>query len=170
MEEADTLCSRIGMIMSNQIQLLQFEVHNYLNEICSGIMAGGKLRSLGTQAELKRRHGTGYRLSFTMRRESDDVDETKLRALLCPTAQLVSYSFCSTCRTVVGVFILVMRSQIYRFAKTRVYLLPTKDTELSRVFGGLVEHKDSLGVREWGLSQATLEEAFIRIANLAGVR
>ena len=55
MEEADTLCTRIG------------------------IMAGGKLRSLGTQAELKRLHGTGYRLSFTMRRESDDVDEPKLR-------------------------------------------------------------------------------------------
>ena len=123
MEEADTLCTRIG------------------------IMAGGRLRSLGTQLELKRRHGTGYRLSFTMRREDDDVDEALLHELVCPTAAL-----------------------IYRFAKTRVYLLPTADTELSKVFGCLVQHKDDLGVREWGLSQATLEEAFIRIANLAGVR
>ena len=45
-----------------------------------------------------------------------------------------------------------------------------EDTDLAGLFEHLVEHKDALGVREWGLSQATLEEAFIRIATLAGTR
>ena len=49
-----------------------------------------------------------------------------------------------------------------------MYLLPTDDTDLPRLFEELVSMKEALGVREWGLSQATLEEAFIRIATLAG--
>lgn len=79
MEEADTLCTRIG------------------------IMAQGKMRSLGSSTELKTRHGQGYRLSFTLKREDSEVDEALLRNELCPTATL-----------------------IYSFAKSRVYLLPTE--------------------------------------------
>jgi ABC-type multidrug transport system ATPase subunit len=79
MEEADTLCTRIG------------------------IMTQGKLRSLGSSTELKRRHGQGFRLSFTLKREGAEVDEELLRNDLCPTATL-----------------------IYSFSKSRVYLLPTE--------------------------------------------
>ena len=77
MEEADTLCTRIG------------------------IMAQGKMRSLGSSTELKKRHGQGYRLSFTLKKEGSEVDEALLHNELCPTAQL-----------------------IYSFSKSRVYLLP----------------------------------------------
>eukprot|EP01043_Picozoa_sp_COSAG02_P044038 COSAG02_NODE_3889_length_6077_cov_5.012953_4_plen_126_part_00 len=77
MEEADTLCTRIG------------------------IMAQGKMRSLGSSTELKQRHGQGYRLSFTLKKEGSEVDEALLHNELCPTAQL-----------------------IYSFSKSRVYLLP----------------------------------------------
>lgn len=82
MEEADTLCTRIG------------------------IMAQGKMCSLGTSTELKRRHGQGYRLSFTLKREGSEVDEALLRSELCPTATL-----------------------IYSFSKSRVYLLPTEGND-----------------------------------------
>jgi len=123
MEEADTLCTRIG------------------------IMAQGKMCSLGSSTELKTRHGQGYRLSFTLKREGSEVDEALLRNELCPTATL-----------------------IYSFAKSRVYLLPTEDTNLGTLFDKLVNMKESLGVREWGLSQATLEEAFIRICEEAGTK
>ena len=77
MEEADTLCTRIG------------------------IMAQGKMRSLGSSTELKKRHGQGYRLSFTLKKEGNEADEALLRNELCPTAQL-----------------------IYSSSKSRVYLLP----------------------------------------------
>lgn len=79
MEEADTLCTRIG------------------------IMAQGKMRSLGSSTELKTRHGQGYRLSLTLKRQDSELDEALLRNELCPTATL-----------------------IYSFAKSRVYLLPTE--------------------------------------------
>lgn len=44
------------------------------------------------------------------------------------------------------------------------------DTDLGDLFDKLVNMKGSLGVREWGLSQATLEEAFIRICEQAGTK
>ena len=44
------------------------------------------------------------------------------------------------------------------------------DTHLGSLFDKLVNMKESLGVREWGLSQATLEEAFIRICEEAGTK
>jgi ABC-type multidrug transport system ATPase subunit len=95
MEEADTLCTRIG------------------------IMAQGKMCSLGSSTELKTRHGQGYRLSFTLKREGSEVDEALLRNELCPTATL-----------------------IYSFAKSRVYLLPTEGDHkpiASTVLGPFVE-------------------------------
>ena len=109
MEEADTLCTQIG------------------------IMAGGQLRALGTPSELKRRHGQGYRLSFTLKTADREVNEALLRSM-CPSADLV-----------------------YSFGKGRVYMLPTDDTDLAGLFEQLVSSKEALGVREWGLSQATLE-------------
>ena len=50
----------------------------------------------------------------------------------------------------------------------RVYVLPADGTtELSRVFECLTNpvQTAALGIQQWGLSQTTLEEAFIRIVN-----
>ena len=44
------------------------------------------------------------------------------------------------------------------------------DTDLPVLFDKLVNMKESLGVREWGLSQATLEVAFIRICEESGTK
>ena len=120
MEEADTLCTRIG------------------------IMVGGSLRSIGTQAHLKSKHGDGYRLTCTVSNESSSIDEQLLREQICPSACLV-----------------------HSFSKSRVYLLPTGDTELSTTFEYLTDpvRMTALGIQQWGLSQTTLEEAFIRIVN-----
>lgn len=54
---------------------------------------------------------------------------------------------------------------VYSFSKLRVYVLPAGGTELSRVFECLTDaaQMESLGIEQWGLSQTTLEEAFIRI-------
>ena len=54
---------------------------------------------------------------------------------------------------------------IYHFGHLRTYTLPAADTELSRVFAALTDADiaAAIGVQEWGLSQTTLEQAFIRI-------
>jgi ABC-type multidrug transport system ATPase subunit len=53
MEEADTLCQRIG------------------------IMVNGRLSSIGTQAHLKAKHGEGYRLSITVVDDNAQVDRRR---------------------------------------------------------------------------------------------
>ena len=116
MEEADTLCTRIG------------------------IMTGGRLRAIGTQLQLKQAHGDGFKLSLTLASDDGELDAAFL-AEICPTARLV-----------------------YSFAKTRTYVLPTADAQMSTVFEKLVGRAKDEGIREWGISQASLEEAFIRIA------
>lgn len=64
MEEADTLCDRIG------------------------IMARGRLRCLGTQQHLKSRFGEGFKLSLTMRSPVMDAGPF-VREKLCSSARLV---------------------------------------------------------------------------------
>lgn len=120
MEEADTLCTRIG------------------------IMVGGVLRSIGTQAHLKSKHGDGYRLTCTVPSENSSIDQEVLREEICPSACLV-----------------------HSFSKSRVYILPTESTELSTMFECLTDPSRlaALGIQQWGLSQTTLEEAFVRIVN-----
>lgn len=51
--------------------------------------------------------------------------------------------------------------------RARVYVLPAENTELSKVFANLTSADKllALGIEQWGLSQTTLEEAFIRIVN-----
>ena len=51
--------------------------------------------------------------------------------------------------------------------RARVYVLPAENTELSKVFANLTsaDKLQELGIEQWGLSQTTLEEAFIRIVN-----
>jgi hypothetical protein len=51
--------------------------------------------------------------------------------------------------------------------RARVYVLPAENTELSKVFANLTsaDKLQALGIEQWGLSQTTLEEAFIRIVN-----
>lgn len=74
--------------------------------------------------------------------EDSTVNEQLLREELCSDAYLV-----------------------YSFSKTRVYVLPAESTELSKVFDCLTSQGKlaSLGLQQWGLSQTTLEEVFIRI-------
>ena len=80
----------------------------------------------------------------TVASESSSIDEQLLREQICPSACLV-----------------------HSFSKSRVYLLPTGDTELSTAFEYLTDPSrlGTLGIQQWGLSQTTLEEAFIRIVN-----
>ena len=82
------------------------------------------------------------RLTCTVASEELSVNEQLLREELCSDACLV-----------------------YSFSKTRVYVLPAENTELSKVLDCLTSQGTlaTLGIQQWGLSQTTLEEVFIRI-------
>lgn len=127
MEEADTLCTRIG------------------------IMALGELQCVGSQVHLKNRFGEGYKLTINLAQQDEKKYvgpdySTKVEPLqefidsICPTNHLV-----------------------HSFGKSKCYMLPKQSVTLSGLFAILERNKTKYGIREWGLTQTSLEEVFVKI-------
>eukprot|EP01062_Namystynia_karyoxenos_P077648 TRINITY_DN785_c0_g1_i9.p1 TRINITY_DN785_c0_g1~~TRINITY_DN785_c0_g1_i9.p1 ORF type:complete len:1700 (+),score=542.22 TRINITY_DN785_c0_g1_i9:971-6070(+) len=105
------------------------------------IMSRGRLRCVGEPLDLKKRYGGGFRLGLMMATADAEVSAQLLQTLSPAGAELV-----------------------YRFGKTRTYLLAQRDLALSAVFEVLDAARSEHGIREWDLSQATLDEVFVRVA------
>ena len=118
MEEADALCSRIG------------------------IMAGGSLRAIGSQNYLKSRFGDGFKVTLNC------VDESKRRLRR------------------VNDFIMSLSSNaqfVSRFGAHLTYTVPMAGGDVALIFNRMERSKRELGVVEWGVTQASLEEVFIKV-------
>ena len=70
------------------------------------------------------------------------------------------YALCPTARPV------------YALGGTQKFELPTKDVTLQDVFSHMenLKNNSTIDVLDWGVSNATLEEVFIKITNDAGVQ
>lgn len=70
------------------------------------------------------------------------------------------YNLCPTARPV------------YALGGTQKFELPTSDVSLQDVFSHMEDLKNNskIDVLDWGVSNATLEEVFIKITNDAGVQ
>jgi len=135
MEEADTLCSRIG------------------------IVSRGSLRCLGSQLHLKNRFGEGYKLTVNIDQDAkarpsgvENKTEQKGTEVRTDLHDFI-LSFCTTALLV------------SHFGKTYTYMLPKKDIEVSSVFRLMEDrsNRSAHGIREWGLTQTSLEEVFVKI-------
>ena len=105
-----------------------------------GIMAGGGLRCLGTQLYLKRRFGDGFKVSLTLESEARRVGVEALMRSLSPAAKLVS-----------------------EFGQQLVYALPIAGGDVATIFNTLEKSKKKKGITEWGITQASLEEVFVKV-------
>ena len=149
MEEADTLCSRIG------------------------IMAKGRLRCIGTQDQLKDQYGDGFLLSLSCDRTYES--DTHVSSPLSPSSSS-SPSSPSTrdgkrgderqLRTFIQS---VSPSVELHSCQGHVvkYMIPSTATdEMLGLFRVLEVQrsllKDTFGIEEWELGQTTLEQVFIR--------
>jgi ABC-type multidrug transport system ATPase subunit len=106
------------------------------------IFTQGELRCIGTSSALKQRFERGYKLSITC--ESAAHDE-KVRAFvknMTPHAELLN-----------------------AIAGTQNFEVPKNSSQLSVIFKEMELHKDDLRITDWGISNTTLEEVFVRIAN-----
>lgn len=70
------------------------------------------------------------------------------------------YTLCPTARPV------------YALGGTQKFELPTQDVDLEGVFAHMddLKNKSKLNILDWGVSNATLEEVFIKITHDAGVQ
>jgi len=103
------------------------------------IVSRGNLVCIGNQLELKKRYGKGYKLSINPRLDSTEQAKGYIMSLF-PSATIDTVS-----------------------AGTLSFYIPTGDVDISALFREMTENKDKHGIVEWGVSQASLEEVFIKV-------
>jgi ABC-type multidrug transport system ATPase subunit len=109
-----------------------------------GIMCMGQMRAIGRPNELRLRLGQGYRLVLQTTLSRAVVAHERILEKLSSRAVLEA--------TVGGQF---------------VYMLPREDLQLSQVFDVMNAMQLSGIVTDWSVSQATLEDVFLRVTREA---
>ncbi|CAG8582372.1 8531_t:CDS:2, partial [Racocetra fulgida] len=105
-----------------------------------GIMAKGTLRCLGPQLRLKEIYGRGFKLSFSCKAKNFDVATEFIESLLPANAK-----------------------KLDSFVTNVSYEFETENGLIAKLFREIEAHKNEYGIDDWGLSQTTLEEVFLKI-------
>jgi len=113
-----------------------------------GIMAVGELQCIGTSADLKRRYGEGYALTVSAINSPESYAEVRQFVQnLFPSAKLLSEPLGGTSK----------------------FEVKREEVTLSRVFGEFEGAKEELNISDWGITETTLEEVFLKVAEQAKV-
>ncbi|KAL2614026.1 hypothetical protein R1flu_025718 [Riccia fluitans] len=108
------------------------------------IFVNGQLRCIGDSKELTSRYGdVAYVLTVTTpeKQEQDVID-------------LVKKLSCNA-------------EWIERLDGTQKFRIPREEVEIRQIFSAMVDAKEKLGIKSWGISDATLEDVFIKVARRA---
>eukprot|EP01122_Echinamoeba_exundans_P003992 TRINITY_DN1402_c1_g1_i1.p1 TRINITY_DN1402_c1_g1~~TRINITY_DN1402_c1_g1_i1.p1 ORF type:complete len:314 (+),score=78.47 TRINITY_DN1402_c1_g1_i1:340-1281(+) len=105
-----------------------------------GIFVASELKGLGGSAQLKERYGQYYKVIITTLPGQEQPPFQVLQRL-APNIRLMN-----------------------ALAGTASYEVPRSEVRLSDVFEAIEGNKKNLGVIDWGISNATLEEVFLKIA------
>ena len=152
MEEADALCTRIG------------------------IMVNGQLRSLGTPQQLKKRYGAGYRVM--VRRRSKGGGEGGEHGESKSTGSGSSAAAASASKLDVAALAQPLRevlegsygAEAVKFEETasssavQAYAIASDDLKLGSLFALLEDHRERLDILDYSVSQTTLEQVFQKFA------
>ncbi|KAJ3117496.1 hypothetical protein HDU96_006590 [Phlyctochytrium bullatum] len=105
-----------------------------------GIMAKGTLRCLANPIRLKDLYGSGFKLFFNSLEEDTDRASAWIESLL-PKGW----------------------TKVDAFATNTSYEFPAVQGVISYLFNTIEAGKEQNGILDWGISQTTLEEVFLRI-------
>jgi ABC-type multidrug transport system ATPase subunit len=152
MDEADVLCSRIA------------------------IMGGGRLQAIGTQMRLKAVYGDGYRLSITLAVPPGAASSPEGRAYVDSVAQGVDAFVLARVHPAARMH--------NRVGTSIIYLLPREGIDVAAVFTTMEAAKVATAtaartgvpppgphvalITEFGVSQTTLEDVFVRVVEATG--
>jgi ABC-type multidrug transport system ATPase subunit len=106
-----------------------------------GIFVGGKLKAVGPSAELKTRWGQAFKIVLTTPVEYEEQARSFLLGIV-PRAKLIN-----------------------TLAGTAKYEAPKSDIELHKLFRAIEDNKERLHILDWGISNTTLEEVFLKITD-----
>jgi ABC-type multidrug transport system ATPase subunit len=110
-----------------------------------GIMDFGRLQCVGTSPELKQRFGAGYTMMVT----SSDRSQGSMKALLAfltknwPSATLLNEPIAGS-----------MKLEIF-----------ANEVKLSSCFRIMEANRDELKITDWGITETTLEEVFLKVTS-----
>ena len=124
-------------------------IYNLFFNFFPGIMVNGKLLSLGTPQQLKSMHGTGYRVIVRLDESAittEGDEDPLLVALNEKYNNEVEYVSTSSTKTM------------------RVFSLSTADLSLGGLFELLEEKKEIIGIKDYSVSQTTMEQVFTKFA------
>ncbi|OQU84623.1 hypothetical protein SORBI_3004G089400 [Sorghum bicolor] len=110
-----------------------------------GIMVNGSLQCIGNSKELKAKYGGTYVLTITTAAGEEEAVEQLVRSL-CPAA-----------------------NRVYRISGTQKFEMAKQGLRISEVFQAMEHAKSWLNIAAWGLSDATLEDTFIKVASESDV-
>lgn len=133
----------INLIKENRIVILTSHSMEECEALCSRlvIMVNGRFKCLGSPQHLKSKFGSGFRLSVKL---NDVQDRDRLR-------EFMAQSFPTS-------YIQETHENLYEF------ILPFKDTKLSEIFGKLEKNRQSLNLKDYSVSQSSLDQIFVNFA------
>ncbi|KAJ3221817.1 hypothetical protein HK099_003073 [Clydaea vesicula] len=105
-----------------------------------GIMAKGALRCLANSTRLKELYGSGFKMFFNSKAEDTESASKYVESLLPEGWRKMD-----------------------AFTTNTSYEFPATDGVLQKLFKELDGQKDNYGIMDWGVSQTTLEEVFLKI-------
>ena len=137
MDEAEVLCDRIGIIIK------------------------GEMKCLGTQFELQTNYGKGFKLCLNLRHisiegENKDVfgavkvEEEKSRERINVVSAFITNIFNRA-------------KPVESYKNTLIFEILNQDFDPHLLFEKLKDNKEKLEITNWGISQVSLEDIFIRL-------
>jgi ABC-type multidrug transport system ATPase subunit len=117
MEEADALCDKIT------------------------IMSEGEMKCIGVSADLKKRFGSGFKLSIQVEKGYDTEPASQFIHKLFPHCVLIN-----------------------EISGTKNFQIPKKEVFLEHIFEEMEKNKKELHITDWAITNTTLEEVFLAIS------
>lgn len=109
------------------------------------IMVNGQFKCLGSPQHLKSKFGNGYKVSIRLENETSNNFNN--------LTQFMNLNFPSS-------LLNEMHKNVIEFT------LPFKDTKLSTIFGKLESNRNNLNIKDYSVSQTTLDQVFVNFAKL----
>lgn len=133
----------ISLIKENRIVILTSHSMEECEALCTRlvIMVNGQFKCLGSSQHLKSKFGNGYKLSIRLNNENECENLFNFMRKNFPTC--------------------VMQETHRNLFE---YILSFKDARLSDIFGKIEKNRDSLNIKDYSVSQTTLDQVFINFA------
>ena len=128
------------------------------------IMSHGKLKCCGSPLFLKSKYGSGYNITLTKKRRSEEASSSS--AENASSSQITDHSEDNTNKLINLIYNLIPNAKLNSNINSEIsFILPTSETNrFAYLFERLDKEKDNLGILNIGISITTLEDVFLKLA------